>query len=174
MNDTVMKRKTFIHAMIAFGLLWVACSRPQSAVSTSTIENKENVPMVGGDKDAKGCIGSAGYQWSVAKNRCIRIWEDGTRFEKYPAEKTVARSKAAFVVLSDDKSTAEVIFEGLDTSVLLSKVAPVSGDKEPVYYENEASRLKIQLQKNAFWILRENKTEYFSEYSEKDGFNTKL
>lgn len=30
---------------------------------------------VGSDKDANGCIGSAGYQWSKLKNDCIRTFE---------------------------------------------------------------------------------------------------
>ena len=30
---------------------------------------------VGSDKDANGCLGSAGYQWSKLKNECIRTFE---------------------------------------------------------------------------------------------------
>jgi len=33
-------------------------------------------PMVGNDKDEHGCIGSAGYTWCAAKNKCLRIWEE--------------------------------------------------------------------------------------------------
>jgi hypothetical protein len=32
--------------------------------------------LVGGDKDAHGCIGSAGYSWCEAKSKCLRIWEE--------------------------------------------------------------------------------------------------
>lgn len=31
--------------------------------------------MVGGDRDTYGCIGSAGYSWSVTLGKCIRSWE---------------------------------------------------------------------------------------------------
>jgi hypothetical protein len=31
---------------------------------------------VGGDRDAHGCIGSAGYSWCDAKQKCLRIWEE--------------------------------------------------------------------------------------------------
>jgi hypothetical protein len=31
--------------------------------------------MVGGDRDIHGCIGSAGYSWSVPLEKCIRSWE---------------------------------------------------------------------------------------------------
>jgi len=34
--------------------------------------------IVGGDSDAHGCIGSAGYEWSELMQECMRIWEQGT------------------------------------------------------------------------------------------------
>jgi putative hemolysin len=33
-------------------------------------------PKIGGDKDIHGCIGSAGYSWCEAKQKCLRIWEE--------------------------------------------------------------------------------------------------
>lgn len=33
-------------------------------------------PIVGGDKDIHGCIGSAGYSWCEAKQKCLRVWEE--------------------------------------------------------------------------------------------------
>jgi hypothetical protein len=41
--------------------------------------NTVNPPQgnsVGSDKDSHGCIGSAGYTWCEAKQKCIRIWEE--------------------------------------------------------------------------------------------------
>jgi len=37
---------------------------------------KDETPIVGGDKDAHGCIGSAGYSWCEAKQKCLRQWEE--------------------------------------------------------------------------------------------------
>jgi hypothetical protein len=34
------------------------------------------IPMVGGDRDAHGCIGSAGYTWCAVKNKCLRPFEE--------------------------------------------------------------------------------------------------
>lgn len=31
-------------------------------------------PVVGGDRDAHGCIGSAGFSWCQATNQCERPW----------------------------------------------------------------------------------------------------
>ena len=33
-------------------------------------------PLVGGDRDEHGCIGSAGYTWCEAKQNCLRVWEE--------------------------------------------------------------------------------------------------
>ncbi|WP_175822787.1 hypothetical protein [Burkholderia sp. BCC0419] len=32
-------------------------------------------PVVGGDRDAHGCIGSAGYAWCERTQQCERPWE---------------------------------------------------------------------------------------------------
>jgi hypothetical protein len=42
---------------------------PNQVSSTTT-------PLVGGDKDSHGCIGSAGYSWCEVKNKCLRVWEE--------------------------------------------------------------------------------------------------
>ncbi len=31
--------------------------------------------MPGSDRDAHGCIGSAGYSWCAREQRCVRSWE---------------------------------------------------------------------------------------------------
>jgi len=35
-----------------------------------------NRPMPGSDEDEHGCIGSAGYSWCQAKQKCLRSWEE--------------------------------------------------------------------------------------------------
>jgi len=42
----------------------------------STFKFTNNQSVVGGDKDAHGCIGSAGYTWCEAKQKCLRSWEE--------------------------------------------------------------------------------------------------
>ncbi|HEL3197701.1 TPA: hypothetical protein UMF74_004399 [Stenotrophomonas maltophilia] len=46
-----------------------AAARADAAPTSSAI------PKVGGDRDAHGCIGSAGYQWCEHSQRCERPWE---------------------------------------------------------------------------------------------------
>jgi len=55
-------------------------NKVEAPINTPDITN--NVPtttsnnIVGGDRDAHGCIGSAGYTWCAVKNKCLRIWEE--------------------------------------------------------------------------------------------------
>jgi len=45
-------------------------------LTTNTPEPSGTPGIVGGDKDVHGCIGSAGYSWCEAKQKCLRIWEE--------------------------------------------------------------------------------------------------
>ncbi|WP_347468980.1 hypothetical protein [Burkholderia stagnalis] len=36
---------------------------------------QSSAPIVGGDRDAHGCIGSAGYAWCESTRQCERPWE---------------------------------------------------------------------------------------------------
>ncbi len=42
----------------------------------SYLTTKGPVQCTGCDKDIHGCIGSAGYSWCEAKQKCLRIWEE--------------------------------------------------------------------------------------------------
>lgn len=35
-----------------------------------------NEEIIGGDKDAGGCLIAAGYSWCEAKQKCLRVWEE--------------------------------------------------------------------------------------------------
>jgi len=53
-------------------LLFVAaCSPP----APSTPSDAASPPMPGSDRDAHGCIGSAGYAWCAHTQQCERPWE---------------------------------------------------------------------------------------------------
>jgi hypothetical protein len=57
---------------------------------TETIATPPEPPIVGGDRDEHGCIGSAGYIWCEAKQECLREWEEPCEeaAEEEPAEET--------------------------------------------------------------------------------------
>lgn len=45
---------------------------PESNIATTTATST----IVGNDRDAHSCIGSAGYTWCQVKNKCLRVWEE--------------------------------------------------------------------------------------------------
>jgi|GEM_PF-2030635 len=53
-------------------------SENQNTVVNTPIQNSKNLgnDIVGSDRDAHGCIGSAGYTWCAVKNKCLRGWEE--------------------------------------------------------------------------------------------------
>jgi len=51
---------------------WVKHGNPSKSQPTQGC----GFPLVGGDRDEHGCIGSAGYSWCAEKQKCLRIWEE--------------------------------------------------------------------------------------------------
>lgn len=47
-----------------------------SASGLDEIVGTATEPIVGGDRDSHGCIGSAGYSWCEVKQKCLRPWEE--------------------------------------------------------------------------------------------------
>ncbi len=52
----------------------VPVTNPISAQSAPFEITRE--PLIGGDKDAHGCLVAAGYSWCQSKNKCLRVWEE--------------------------------------------------------------------------------------------------
>jgi maltose-binding protein MalE len=57
------------------------------------IETDTKDMLVGNDKDAHGCIGSAGYTWCEVKNKCLRVWEEKCDIEAENAIKQLLATK---------------------------------------------------------------------------------
>ena len=78
-------------------------------------------PIVGNDRDNHGCIGSAGYIWSVLKKECVRTFEL-THTDKNAIELVSINNTQKMVVLfSSDKTKAEVFYSGGNMIVNNSK-----------------------------------------------------
>ncbi len=60
-------------------------------------------PLVGNDRDAHGCIGSAGYRWCAAQQQCVRPWElplnaaEGSTFEARFAQYCTPTTKTSAI-----------------------------------------------------------------------------
>ncbi|MBU2213330.1 hypothetical protein KKC44_05990 [Patescibacteria group bacterium] len=61
----------FLIPFFALGLLLMSCN-----TSDVVVEPPIDEPLVGGDRDEHGCIGSAGYMWCEPKQKCLRMWKE--------------------------------------------------------------------------------------------------
>ncbi|OMQ13562.1 hypothetical protein [[Flexibacter] sp. ATCC 35103] len=73
--------------------------------------------MVGGDSDAHGCKGSAGYIWSSLKKECVRLFETGTKLSHAEDGKTY--STVAYVIFDGNK--AELFLDTQKEPILLER-----------------------------------------------------
>ena len=129
-----------LHAWQALGL---ACAL--SACSPAT-ESNTAVRPTGADRDAQGCIGSAGYTWSPMRGQCIRPFEAGLAFLPDPAP-TQGAVLAAYVVLSpaqgDDVTAAELFLPRNKGPVALTVVHTPEGDIRPTLLVNPAEGVQL-------------------------------
>lgn len=102
-----------------------------SLLSCNLINKQEEKPkevdaakdvVLGGDKDADGCLASAGYTWSKLNKECVRVF---TGVQLLPAEKADATEDeavfAAYVLFDKTKDNAEVFLPNQDESILLKR-----------------------------------------------------
>ena len=68
---------------IAGGIYYTSTRNKDSSINGNGQEldglidrSASTTPLVGGDRDSHGCIGSAGYLWSEQKQQCVRPWEE--------------------------------------------------------------------------------------------------
>lgn len=104
-----------------------SCANKTSKEVTRTPEVKQEFKpvIVGGDQDEHGCKASAGYTWSEALQKCIRIWEEGIRLN--PVDKSGSYTTIATVVLSADTKKAELfIVDKHGGLILTSKIGETS------------------------------------------------
>jgi hypothetical protein len=43
---------------------------------SATFSPEPTQELIGGNKDAYGCMIAAGYSWCAEKNKCLRPWEE--------------------------------------------------------------------------------------------------
>lgn len=77
-------------------------------------------PLVGGDRDEHGCIGSAGYTWSYALHDCVRLWEAGTSFDAGP--------ERVYLIFSPDSTYAEIFGSKISRCCVAASRVPIFGN----------------------------------------------
>ena len=77
-------------------------------------------PLLGADRVAHGCIGSAGYVWSPLLQTCVRPWEAGERLLPAASPQGGSAQAAAYVIRRSDE--AEVFAPDLDQPQRLERL----------------------------------------------------
>ena len=86
---------------------------------TSVIFAQQTQPKVGADKDAHGCIASAGYTYSQLKKECIRTFEQKIQLKEFVTK----GNYTAAVLFNKDQSKAEIFLKEEKTSIILNRTA---------------------------------------------------
>lgn len=83
----------------------------------------DSVPELGIaiEKDKNGCVKEAGYKWSILKDDCIRVVDEGFRLNPINDLSNLEASKSAYVLLGEEKLKAEVFLEELPNSVYFTR-----------------------------------------------------
>ena len=98
-----MKTKTFLFALLF--------------ARTSAIFAQQTQPKAGADKDAHGCIASAGYTYSRLKKECIRTFEQKIQLKEIATK----GNYTAAVLFNKDQSKVEIFLKEEKTSVILNR-----------------------------------------------------
>lgn len=70
-----MKKQLFFAIILIIMTAWIF-------FSIKNFTNQSQQPhLIGGDKDAGGCLIGAGYSWCQIKNKCLRVWEEKCEVE---------------------------------------------------------------------------------------------
>jgi hypothetical protein len=151
--------------------LFLACQNQQPTNQALLPE----VSVVGADKDSHGCIGSAGYTWSVVKDTCIRLFESGTRFTAYdPRTGNTDSTQSAFIVLANDQRRAEAFFGSTDKPIVMDAVPVMEGETMPILFENKTELVKLRYYKDSYQILYQDSIRYIQSYQTPNGLGSLL
>ena len=144
-------KKLFPLAAILF--FFVSCDQilKDDVKSNDVVEKADKKVIMGADKDANGCVTSAGYRWSLLKKQCIRIFEEGYRLNAVTELKSGDTSKSAFVIFEEEGNKAELYLPDGIASILLER------EKEGSPYKNAEWSLQLS---NGYSLLKNGEPQY--------------
>ena len=127
-------------------LAFAACnnSTPKQAGNTAERSSTtEEMPMVGGDRDEHGCIGSAGYTWSALRGECIQVFEVGIRLNPVDMEEEEAVISAFIVSKEGDNSQVELFITGEEQNPVLKQETDGTFKNGKYTYNAQTKELSI-------------------------------
>lgn len=105
----------------------------------------QKTPVLGGDKDAHGCIGSAGYTYSQIRKDCVRTFEEKIKLKEVASK----GDYIAAVIFSKDMKKAEVFVKDAEGgSVILNRAGKAKAWKKDGYALVPFKKSGYQLKKD--------------------------
>lgn len=81
---------------------------------------QKSTPVLGGDRDVHGCIGSAGYTYSQLRNNCIQTFNQKIKLKEVNSDKSYTTMTA--VIFTKNLKKAEIFIpDGNAKSIILDK-----------------------------------------------------
>lgn len=103
----------------------------------------------GGDKDAHGCIGSAGYTYSQIKKDCVRTFEQKIKLTEVAPKESY--TSIAAVIFSKDMKKAEVFVKDAgERSIILTR----AGGKAKAWKKD--GYVLVPYKKNGYQLKKDN------------------
>lgn len=150
--------KNFISILVLFFLITACNSVTKENEMGEIKEAQKRSYITGADRDVHGCVGSAGYSWSIIKKDCVRFFEIGYRLN--PVVKTSDAVHSAFVIFNDAKDKVEIALPNLEKSFILELTA------ENIYsnsiYSFNANLFTLEINDVIKYKAAENKLEDIS------------
>ena len=117
-------------------------------------------PMTGAERDEHGCIPSAGFQWSVVRNTCVKVFEAGLPFE--PTAYNPDQTLRAYVVTAPAKGSkvtaAELFWPGESKPWPLELLYTHESDIRPPVLEYKTHKVRIyRTSEDAYMLERDGK-----------------
>ncbi|AXG74615.1 hypothetical protein DVK85_10360 [Flavobacterium arcticum] len=143
-------KKLFPLAVMMF--FFVSCEQIlKNPKNEDAVEKTNKKVVLGNDKDANGCVTSAGYRWSSIRNKCIRIFEEGYRLNAITELKSEGTAKSAFVIFEEKGNRAELYLPNTTSSILLER------EKEGNHYQNTTWSLQLN---DGYSLLKNGEPQY--------------
>lgn len=127
-----------------------------AAFTTVGFGQKITQKVAGADRDKHGCIGSAGYTYSVIKNDCVRLFEEKIQLRE--ANPTTSSASSAVVILSKDKKKAELFLPSGTGSIMLNRTLKY---RDTTVYKSKKGTYNLTKDKDNY-TLKKGKKIIFS------------
>lgn len=116
-----------------------------SAMFLGSLAFAQTTPVLGGDKDAHGCIGSAGYTYSQVKKDCVRTFEQKIKLKEIASKGDYISA----VIFSKDMKKAEVFVKDAEGgSIVLTRAGKAKAWKKDGYVLVPFKKSGYQLKKD--------------------------